>query len=140
MIAMPVLTPCAHLQRPQPPHVLAGVAIGMFAEMGEAVDEALHVQRINQTDGAKPEKSCPAKQRAAEDRYDDHRHFCARPEFVDAAGEFGTILHFVCRLRLIQPAQMCPPESAMGRAGDVVWTVGVDVVMAMVGDPAAGRS
>ena len=33
---------------------------------------------------------------------------------------------------------MCPPETAMGWAGDVIGTIGVDVMMAVIGDPAAG--
>src|SRR5438270_8371525 len=55
MIAMPVFSPCAHLNGTKPPDILAGVAIGMLAEMSEAVHEALHVHRIDQTDGADPE-------------------------------------------------------------------------------------
>src|SRR5437764_5943027 len=101
MIAMPVLTPCAHLQRPKPPDILAGVPIRVFAQMSKAVDEALHVQRIDKADSADPEKACPAKQCSAEYRYDNHGNFGACPKFIDAAGKFATILHFVCRLRLI---------------------------------------
>src|SRR4051812_8023714 len=104
--------------------------------MGEAIDEALHVQRVDQTDGADPEESCPTEESSAEDGHNDHGNFSAGPEFVDAAGELGTILHLICRLRLIEPAKMCPPEATMGGAGDIVGTVGVDVMMTMIGDPA----
>src|SRR4051812_49606813 len=132
MIAMPVLSPCAHLQRPKPPDILAGIAIGVLAEMGEAIDEALHVQRVDEADGADPEKSCPTEESSAEDGDDDHGHFSARPELVNAACEFGTIFHLVCRLGLIEPAQMCPPESTMRGAGDIVGTIRVDVMMAVI--------
>src|SRR4051794_25812442 len=140
MIAVPVLSPCAHLQRTQPPDVLAGVAIRMLAEMSEAVDEALHVKRIDETDGADPEKSRPTQESSAENGNDDHGYFSSSPEFVDAAGELGAILLLICRLRLIQPAQMRPPEAAVSRAGNVVGTVRVDVMVAMVGDPTSRRS
>ncbi len=112
----------------------------MLAEVSQAVDEALHVQRVDEANGADPEKSCPAKQRAAEYGNHDHRNFGAGPEFVDATGEFGTVLHLVGRLRLIKPAEMRPPEAAVGGAGNVVGTVGVDVMVTMIGDPAARRA
>ncbi len=115
MVAVPVLTPSAHLKRSEPPDILAGIAVGMFAEMSEAVDEALHVQGIDETDSADPEESRPTEQSSAENGNDDHRNFCARPKFVNAAGEFGTILLLICGLRLVEPAKMCPPESAVSR-------------------------
>src|SRR5438270_12324261 len=95
MVAMPVLSPCAHLQRTKPPDVLAGIPIGMLPEVSEAVHEALHVQRVDEANGADPEKSSPAKQSATKQRNHDHGHFGAGPELVDAAGEFWTILHLV---------------------------------------------
>src|SRR3954471_2604386 len=137
MIPVPVLAPSAHLQRAEPPDVLAGVAIRVLAEMGEAVDEALHVQRVDEADCADPEKAGPPEQRSAEDGNDDHGDFGARPKLVDSASELGAILHLVSGLRLVEPAQVRPPEATMGRAGDVLGAVRIDVVMAMVCDPAA---
>src|SRR5215472_9665409 len=61
VIPMPVLAPRRHLQRTEPPDVLAG--IDAFRQSGfeveEAVDEALHMEAVEKADGAEPEEAGP---------------------------------------------------------------------------------
>ena len=63
MVGVPILAPGRNLERPKPPDVHAGVLDALFgvSEMREAIDEALHVQRVNQTDRTDPKKTHPAK-------------------------------------------------------------------------------
>jgi len=60
MVLMPVFTPRCELQRTQPPDIHAGVALFGVSQMCEAIDDALHVQAIHQTNGADPEEAPPA--------------------------------------------------------------------------------
>src|SRR2546426_634673 len=93
------------------------------------------MQRINEADGADPEKSYPTEKGSTEQGDHNHRDFGARPELVDTASELGAVLHLIRGLRLVKPAQMRPPEASVGRAGNVIGTIGVDVMVAMIGDP-----
>src|SRR5262249_55226547 len=68
MIAVPILAPCRHLQRTQPPDVLAGIYAFRQSrlEMQQAIHEALHVQTIGQSNRTDPKESDPAKQEITE--------------------------------------------------------------------------
>jgi len=68
VIAMPILTPRADLQRAEPPEVLTGIDAlrQSWFEMEQAVHKALHVQAIEHSNGAKPEKSGPAEKEVTE--------------------------------------------------------------------------
>ena len=68
MIAVPVLSPCCDLERPQPPDVLAGIhAIGKTGfQMKKTVDEALHMEAVEHPDRAEPEEAGPAKKEVTE--------------------------------------------------------------------------
>ena len=50
MIPVPVFTPGGQLKRPKPPDVLTGITLAVVVQVGQTIDEALHVQRINQAD------------------------------------------------------------------------------------------
>src|SRR5882672_5064394 len=90
MILVPVLAPGGQLERAEPPDVHAGVAFFDVVEMREAVHQALHVQRVDEADGAHPEETHPAeaKNQANENRKDDNRRFGPAPDLVDARVEF----------------------------------------------------
>src|SRR6266516_6419551 len=62
------------------------------------------------------------------------------PEGIKVVHQIRTPLPHAGSLPLIEPAKVCPPESAMTRAGDVVDGIGVGVVIAMVGDPRTRRT
>ena len=68
MIAVPVLAPCRDLKRAQPPDVLAGVhslrETGF--QMEQAVNEALHMQAVDEPNRADPEKAGPAEDEVTE--------------------------------------------------------------------------
>ena len=68
MIAVPILAPGRHLQRPKPPDVLAG--IDAFRQTGlqmeEAVHETLPVQAIEHSHRTDPEEAGPAEQEITE--------------------------------------------------------------------------
>src|SRR5208282_5442074 len=56
VVAVPVLAPGRQLQRPQPPDVPAGVSFFRVIQVRQAVHKTLHVQRVQQTNGADPEE------------------------------------------------------------------------------------
>ena len=115
VILMPVFAPRRKLKGTEPPNVFAGVAFRDVIKVRQAVHEALHVQRVHQANRAKPEKAHPAE---AQDRPDkngqnNYRRFRIAPDFVNAAIHFGRPALPVGWRRLIQPAQMSPPEAAL---------------------------
>lgn len=61
---MPVFAQGRQLERCQLPEVLAGISFFGVAEVRETVHETLHVQRIDQRNGAYPEEAMPAKDQA----------------------------------------------------------------------------
>ena len=140
VILMPVFTPGRELKWAEPPDVLAGIAFGNVIEMREAVHETLHVQRVNQANRAQPEKAHPAE---AQDRPDkngqnNYRRFRIAPDFVNAAIHFRSPALPVSWRRLIQPAQMRPPEAALFWARNVVGRVGGGMMLPVISDPACG--
>src|SRR5882724_6115969 len=102
MILVPVLAPGRQLEGPEPPDVHAGVAFFDFVEMREAVHQALHVQRIDEADGAHPEEAHPAeaKNQAHKDGKNNDRRFGPAPDLVNAAIEFRSPTLLVGGLRL----------------------------------------
>jgi hypothetical protein len=124
MICVPILAPGGNLERTKPPHVHAGVLDALFgmSEMREAIDEALHVQRVHQANRADPKETHPpeTKEQSREDRKNDDGSFQPAPHRVYAAGQFGSPAFFIRRLRLIQPAQVSPPETALFGTGNIV--------------------
>ena len=63
MIGVPVLAPCCDLKRTKPPYVHAGVIAAFLGmtKVREAVDETLHVQRVDEADCAEPKEAHPAE-------------------------------------------------------------------------------
>jgi len=92
VILMPVFAPSRELEGAEPPNVLAGIAFRDVIEMREAVHEALHVQRVHQTNRAKPEKAHPAEtqDRPNKDGQDNYWRFRIAPDFINAAIHFGS--------------------------------------------------
>jgi hypothetical protein len=144
MVGVPVFTPGRDLEGTEPPHVHAGVLDAFFgvAEMREAIYEALHVQRIDQTDCADPKETHPTKteQKSGEDRENNYGSFELAPRRIHAPGQFGSPALLISGLRLVEPAQMRPPEAALLGAGNIVRGVRDGMMKAMVGDPACGMA
>src|SRR6266481_9181141 len=140
MILVPVLAPGSQLEGTEPPDVHAGVAFFDFVEMGEAVHQALHVQRVDEADGTHPEETHPseAENQSNEDGKNNDGCFGPAPDLVNAAVEFRSPALLVGGLRLIEPAQMSPPEAALFRAGNVFRRVRDGVVQAMIRNPTGG--
>src|SRR6266404_6622246 len=138
MILVPVLAPGRQLEGPEPPDVHAGVALFDFVEVREAVHQALHVQRVDEADGAHPEETHPAeaKNQANKDGKNNNRRFGPAPDLVDAGVEFRSPALLVGGMRLIEPAKMRPPKAALLRTGNVLGRVGDGVVQAMIRNPA----
>ena len=138
MILVPVLAPGGQLEGAEPPNVHAGVAFFDFVEMREAVHQALHVQRVDEADGAHPEEAHPAeaKNQAHKDGKNNDRRFGPAPDLVNAGVEFGSPALLVGGMRLIEPAQMRPPEAALFGTGNVFGRVGDGVVKTMIRNPA----
>src|ERR1700722_19084063 len=97
MVPVPVLAPRRHLQRSQPPDILAGVPLLGVTEMGETVHQTLHVQGIDQTNGTHPEEAPPSERNAAAQREHQHGHFNGRPEPVTAEVQIGAPFLYICR-------------------------------------------
>src|SRR5260370_24284959 len=108
--------------------------------MCKAVDEALHMQRIHQPDCAHPEEALPSQNSSTQQRDQDDGDFSISPQFVDSLVELRTPVLSIRTGRLIQPAQVCPPEPAMRGTGDILGRVGLGVVMPMVSDPTGGSA
>ena len=139
VVAVPIFSPGGHLQRAQPPDILAGISISAVAQMCEAVDEALHMQRIDKANCAYPEEALPSQGSSAEQREQYDGHFSISPHFVDTLVEFRAPILRIGARRLIQPAQVRPPEPAMRGTGNILGRIRLGVVVPMVGDP-TGRS
>ena len=63
MVRVPILAPSSDLERTKPPYVHAGILDALFgmSEVREAIDEALHVQRVDQANRADPKETHPAE-------------------------------------------------------------------------------
>src|SRR5579859_954795 len=76
VVRVPILAPSGYLERAEPPDIHARIVSAFFGmpQMGEAIDEALHVQRIDQPDRSNPEETHPAQpeQQSGKDRYHNH--------------------------------------------------------------------
>jgi len=142
VILMPIFAPGRKLKGAEPPNVFAGIAFRYVIEMRQAVHETLHVQRVHQANRAKPEKAHPAQaqDRPDENGQDNYRRFRIAPNSVDAAIHFGSPALPIGWRRLIQPAQMRPPEAALLGAGNVVGRVSGGMMLAMISDPACGMT
>src|SRR5579859_1344407 len=141
MILVPILAPSRQLQWAEPPDVDAGIpALFRFAEVRQAVHQALHVQAIDQPHRAHPEKAHPAKSQnqPAEKRKQYDRRFRPAPDFVNPTRHFRRPAFLVGRLGLIQPAQMRPPEAALLRARNIFRQICDRVMQAMISHPASG--
>ena len=139
MVAVPIFAPGSHLQRAQPPDILAGISIRAVAQMCEAVDEALHMQRIDKANRAYPEEALPSQGSSAKQREQDDGYFSVSPHFIDTLVEFRAPILRISTRRLIQPAQVRPPKPAMRGAGNIFGRIRLGVVVPMIGDP-TGRS
>src|SRR5690242_8636885 len=106
-----------------------------MAEVREAIHQTLHVQRICQSDGAQPEESLPAQYESAQQGEGNHRAFCQSPKSVHAASQLWAPSPAIRRRRLIEPSQMRPPESTLFRAGDVLGSVRLGMMMPVIGHP-----
>ena len=144
MVGVPILAPGGNLEGPEPPHVHAGVLDAFFgvSEMSEAVYEALHVQRINQANRADPEKPHPteAEQNSREERENDDWSFEPAPCGVHALGQFRSPPLFIRGLRLIEPAQVSPPEAALFGTGNIIRRVSDGMMKPVISDPAGGMA
>src|ERR1700688_171357 len=142
VILMPILAPGGELKRAEPPYVLAGIAFGNVIEVRQAVHKTLHVEGVHQANRAQPEKSHPseAQDRPNKDGQNNYRRFRVAPDFINAAIHFGSPALTVCRRRLIQPAQMGPPEATLFGAGNVVRSVSSGMMLPVISDPAGGMT
>src|SRR5689334_20743373 len=114
MIAVPVFAPGGELQRSEPPQVLGGLAVLVeFTHMRDTVDEALKVQRVHQPNRTNPEERLPSECQRAEDGEKDQHRFRTIPEVVFGFVEIRRPAVHIRGLRLIEPSQVCPPESAV---------------------------
>ena len=61
MITVPVLAPRRELKWAKPPNVLTGIDTRREArfQMQKAIHEGLHMQTVDEPNGAHPEKTCP---------------------------------------------------------------------------------
>ena len=135
VIPVPVFAPGSQLERPQPPHILAGVSFIRVLQVREAVYKTLHMQRIDQANGADPKESLPAERQAAQQREQKHRHFRKSPCLVCRPVQFRTPPLRVGWGALIEPAQVSPPEAPMLGAGNVLRRIGSIMMMTVVGHP-----
>src|SRR5580692_6910710 len=144
MVGMPVFAPGRDLERTEPPHVHAGILDAFFgmSEMGEAIDQALHVQRVNEADRANPKKAHPTEteQKSGEDRENDHGSFKLAPRRVHAAGQLRSPPLLISGLRLIEPTQVRPPEATLLGTRNIVRSVRHGMMKAVVGDPTCGMA
>src|SRR6266704_1387005 len=115
MVLVPVLAPRCQLERAEPPDIHAGIAFFDMVEMREAVHQALHMEGVDEADGAHPEETHPAeaKNQADANREDDDRRFGPAPDFVDATSELGGPALFIGGLSLIEPTKMGPEDQEL---------------------------
>ena len=138
MIAVPIFTPGGRLERAKPPDVLAGIdALGKTRfEMQKTIHESLHMQAVNHSNGAEPEKPSPAKQEISKaDRDCDKCGLKLGPNHVSRMHQIGAPLLHTGRLPLVKPSQVRPPEATVTRTGHIINRVGVCMMIAMICDP-----
>src|ERR1700688_1120824 len=142
VILMPIFAPGGELKRAEPPHVLAGIAFRDVIEVRKAVHKTLHVEGIHQANRAQPEKAHPseAQDRPDKNGQDNYRRFRIAPDLVNAAIYFGSPALPIGWRRLIQPAQMGPPEATLFGTRNVVRSVCSGMVLAVISDPARGMT
>jgi len=110
-------------------------------EVQQAVDERLHVQRVHQANGAQPEEASPPEEEVAE-RDGDHQkqRLDLYPEHIAGLDHIGCPLFHRRRCPLIQPAQVCPPESAVTRTRNIFECVRVGMMLSVIRNPRAWGS
>src|ERR1700731_3465797 len=142
VILMPIFAPGGEVKRAEPPDVFAGITFGDVIEVSKAVHKTLHVEGVHQTNRAQPEKAHPAKaqDRPNKDGQNNYRRLGIAPDFVNAAIYFGSPALTVGRRRLIQPAQMGPPEATLFGARNIVRRVGGRMMLAVISDPTGGMT
>ena len=89
VIAVPVLSPGAELQRPEPPDVSARVyAFGQARRhVQQAIDEHLEVQTVDQPDRPDPEEGLPAESEPGEYGQRDNRNLQPPPDTIPSPVE-----------------------------------------------------
>ena len=143
VVFVPILSPCCELKRPEPPDVPAGIDTVCESplQVKQAVNERLHMQDVDKPNRTNPEQARPAEQEVAKtDGDEDERDLKLVPRHVSRPHDIGTPLPHRGRFPLIQPPQMCPPETAVPRAGHVVNGVCVCMMITMICDPRARRA
>ena len=142
VILVPVFAPRRDLERAEPPNIDAGIAFLGFAEMREAVHEALHMEGVDKAHGAHPEEAHPPKTKNYADEYgeNDDWSFRKTPKPVNAASQLGSPALFVSGRGLVKPAEVSPPETALLGTGNVVGGIGDRVMKSMIGYPTGWMS
>src|ERR1043165_384136 len=141
VIGVPALS-LEELHEAEPDEVLRRV-LAVFAarpHVGDAVDEALPVQRVDEPDRSEPEERRRSERKTAEERKNHHDDLHAGPETVLRLVEIGAPAAQRNPAGLPQPAQMRPPEAADPGTGDVLRRFHARVMLAMVGRPARGSA
>ena len=97
MITVPVLAPRRELKWAKPPNVLTGIDTRREArfQMQKAIHEGLHMQTVDEPNGAHPEKTCPTEEKVTEkNRNDDQRNLKFGPRHVSRADQVrAPLLH-----------------------------------------------
>ena len=142
VILMPIFAPGGELKRAEPPDVFAGIAFRDVIEVRKAVHKTLHVEGVHQANRAQPEKAHPAKaqDRPNKDRQNNDRGFRVAPDFINAAIYFGSPALTIGWRRLIQPAQVSPPEATLFGARNIVRRVSGGMMLAVISDPTGGMT
>src|SRR3954470_5356872 len=141
MIAVPVLTPGSQLQGTKPPDVLTRIHTLFKAglQMQQAVHECLHVKAVDEANCAHPEQTAPSKEQITEsDGYQNQRSLQFVPCQITSAEEVRTPLIHRRGPPLIQPSHVRPPETTVTRAGNIVESICVGVMVSVVRDPGTG--
>jgi len=141
MVSMPILAE-KELHQAEP----ADVAAGVFARrdirlgMADAVDEALGMEREDQSNRSQPKKSGPSPVESAEERQREHRRLQVIPDAVRRPVEFRAEARDRRQLvRLPQPTQM-RPEEAMPRTRNICVSIDIGVMKTMTRDPLHRRA
>src|SRR5215831_8686036 len=126
VIPMPVLAPRRHLQRTEPPDVLAG--IDAFRQSGfkmkQAVHEALHMEAVEQTKSTEPEEAGPAEEEIPEkDRHDNQRNLQPGPDRIPGSHHIGAPLLHARWFPLIQGHRRCAHQNPPWRGLETSSTV-----------------
>src|SRR5215467_13555562 len=135
MILVPILAPRGQLKWTKPPDVDARIpSFFLLTKVRQAVHQALEMERIDQPHRSHPEEAHPAKSQnqSDEDREHDNWGFRPAPDFVNPTGHFWSPALLVSWFRLIQPAQVRPPETALLRARDIFRQIGYCVMQPVI--------